>query len=98
MGDTFSVDLNQVEDIMTRLAALSSYILDQLEALDNQVAGLSASWSGQAAAAHAAAHAQWVVGAKDFAHGVADMAAAAKSAHANYSASFDANTRMFRLR
>jgi len=98
MDDTFTVDPSRVEDIMTRLTALAGYITDQLDALDKQVAGLGDSWSGQAAGAHATAHAQWVVGARDFAQGVADMATAAKTAHTNYTASFDANTRMFRPR
>jgi WXG100 family type VII secretion target len=96
VSDRFRVDLAQLDQIAIRLAGLAGYMSDQFAELDRRVAALhDGSWSGQAASAHAEAHREWSAGAAEFHHGVADMQAAAKKAHAHYTSAINANRRTF---
>lgn len=95
-GSEFSVDLGHLDHVVTQLTNLSGFLADHLAALDQKVAALHAgSWDSVAAAAHATAHREWATAAGEFAEGVTDMSAAARNAHAQYTAAIGANTRMF---
>ncbi|MFE6924109.1 WXG100 family type VII secretion target [Nocardia sp. NPDC057663] len=95
MGSEFSVDMDQLDQIVARLAGLAGFVADHLDDIDDQVAKLKGtSWEGLAADAYQVAHLQWVTGAREFAEGIRDMSDAAKAAHGRYTTAADANKRM----
>lgn len=97
MDSEFTVDLEQLDGIVSRLHGLAGYIEDQLRELDQRVAAVhDGSWSGTAAAAHAEAHKRWSNGAAEFHAGVKDLQTAAKQAHGHYSAAASANQDILR--
>lgn len=97
MTDAFSVDLDQLDRIVSRLAGLAGFITEHLETLDEKVAKVHAgSWSGATADAHRAAHSQWATAAQEVNQGVADMSTAARNAHTQYTSAISANTTMFK--
>ncbi|WP_067570110.1 WXG100 family type VII secretion target [Nocardia acidivorans] len=96
MSDEYSVDLTELDSIVTRLSNLAKFLGDHLTALDQQVTTLRAdSWDSAGAAAYEDAHRQWLSGAQEFAQGVTDMSVAARNAHGQYTAAIGANTQMF---
>ncbi|MET9210492.1 MULTISPECIES: WXG100 family type VII secretion target [unclassified Nocardia] len=95
MGSEFSVDMDQLDQIVARLAGLAGFVADHLDDIDDQVAKLKGtSWEGLAADAYQVAHQQWVTGAREFAEGIRDMSDAAKAAHGRYTTAAEANKRM----
>ncbi|MFD6220424.1 WXG100 family type VII secretion target [Nocardia asteroides] len=95
MGSEFSVDMDQLDQIVSRLAGLAGFVADHLDDIDDRVATLrGTSWEGVAADAYQVAHEQWITGARDFAEGVRDMSTAAKTAHGRYTTAAETNRRM----
>ncbi|MFJ2665252.1 WXG100 family type VII secretion target [Nocardia fluminea] len=95
MGSQFSVDMDQLDQIIARIAGLAGFVADHLDQIDDKVATLKGStWEGLAADAYQVAHTQWVSGAQEFAEGLRDMSAAAKSAHTRYTSAADLNKKM----
>ncbi|MFF5036631.1 WXG100 family type VII secretion target [Nocardia salmonicida] len=93
----FTVDLDQLDNLVTRLVGLAGFVGDHLDDIDDKVAGLlGTGWESVAAEAYQAAHQQWVAGARDFADGIRTMSDAAKAAHGHYGTAQSANSRMFR--
>lgn len=91
----FSVNMDQLDQIVARIAGLAGFVADHLDDIDDQVATLKGSnWEGIAADAYHVAHAQWTTGAREFADGLRDMSAAAKSAHTRYGDAADINKKM----
>ncbi|MGW6424420.1 WXG100 family type VII secretion target [Nocardia sp. NPDC055053] len=87
--------MDQLDQIVARLAGLAGFVADHLDDIDDQVAKLKGtSWEGLAADAYQVAHQQWITGAREFAEGISDMSDAAKAAHGRYSTAADANKRM----
>lgn len=87
--------MDQLDQIVARLAGLAGFVADHLDDVDDQVAKLKGtSWEGLAADAYQVAHQQWITGAREFAEGIRDMSDAAKAAHGRYSTAADANKRM----
>lgn len=98
-NDEYSVDLNELDSIVTRLSNLAKFLTDQFAAMDSKVTALRAGiWDSDAAAAYEDAHCQWLAGAKEFTQGVSDMSTAASNAHHHYTVAIGANTQMFRGR
>lgn len=96
MSDEYSVNLTELDAIVTRMSNLAKFLGDQFTALDSEVAKLRTSgWDSAGAAAYEDAHRQWLTGAQEFAQGVTDMSAAARNAHGQYTAAIGANTQMF---
>ena len=95
MSDGFQVNLELLDDVVIRLSNLVGFVQESLDDLDGRMNALPASWTGPAAEAHAAAHAEWMDGAKELHEGIDTMHAAAKQAHEQYSAGASANRRMF---
>ncbi|GAB2518018.1 WXG100 family type VII secretion target [Nocardia heshunensis] len=94
--DGYSVDLDELDALVSRLSNLSKFLTDQFTALDTKVATLRAGgWNSDAAAAYEDAHRQWLTGAQEFAQGVTDVSDAASNAHRHYSSAIGANTQMF---
>ncbi|MBU3060927.1 WXG100 family type VII secretion target [Nocardia sp. NEAU-G5] len=99
MSSGYTVDLEQLDNIVTRLSSLVGFITEHLDTLDQKAASVHAgSWSGAAAAAHEIAHREWSTAAREFVQGVDDMTTAARSAHTSYTAAVDSNTRMMSRR
>ncbi|MEV0356862.1 WXG100 family type VII secretion target [Nocardia sp. NPDC050697] len=98
MGSEFSVDLDQLDQVVSRLNGLSGFLRDHLNELDKQVQALQAggAWESAAASAYADAHRAWRTAAGEFLDGVAVMRTAAEQAHGRYSRAVDVNLRMLR--
>ncbi|WP_433523021.1 WXG100 family type VII secretion target [Nocardia pseudovaccinii] len=95
MSSQFSVDLDQLDQIVSRLNGLAGSLHDHLDELDHKVAALhSGSWESAAASAYAEAHSQWLAAAREFAEGVAAVSDAACKAHTRYSTAADVNKQM----
>ncbi|MEU7631054.1 WXG100 family type VII secretion target [Nocardia sp. NPDC049220] len=97
MTDSFTVDLDELEQIIARLSGLAGFVAGHLDEIDDRIATLRGSgWEGIAAQAYSEAHRQWIAGAREFAEGIREMSAAAKAAHGAYAEAGDANSRMMR--
>ncbi|MFF0492771.1 WXG100 family type VII secretion target [Nocardia sp. NPDC004068] len=95
MNSEFTVNLEQLDRIVSRLSGLSGFVRDHLDELDRRVAALhSGSWESAAATAYAEAHREWVSAAGEFAEGVAAMSDVAARAHGRYSRAVEVNRRM----
>lgn len=95
MSSEFSVDLDHLDEIVTKLSALASFIGERLDWIDARVAAAATTgWSGVAAQAYADAHREWIAGAREFVEGVQDMSDAARKAHENFTHAVDLNSKM----
>ncbi|WP_069164270.1 WXG100 family type VII secretion target [Nocardia altamirensis] len=95
MSSQFSVDLEHLDQIVSRLSALAGFVGEHLDEIDNRVATLHGSgWESVAAQAYAGAHSQWATGAREFVEGVREMSDAAKQAHGRYTRAIELNNRM----
>ncbi|WP_228003229.1 WXG100 family type VII secretion target [Nocardia australiensis] len=95
MSSEFSVDLDRLEQLVSRLTALAGFVNENLDGLDEKVATLAGTgWEGVAAQAYNDAHTRWAAGAREFAEGVADMSDAVKAAHGRYTRAIDLNYKM----
>ncbi|MGV9482861.1 WXG100 family type VII secretion target, partial [Gordonia aichiensis] len=71
MGDEFNVDLDHIDQIVSKLSGLSGFIGDHLDEIDDKVAGLiGTGWESIAAQAYQTAHQQWSTGAREFVEGI----------------------------
>lgn len=96
MTGEHSVDLDQLDNIVTRLSSLAGFLTEHLKTLDQKSAAVhSGSWSGATATAHETAHREWASAAQELVQGIKDMSTAARSAHSNYGSTSAVNTRMF---
>ncbi|MBU3065994.1 WXG100 family type VII secretion target [Nocardia sp. NEAU-G5] len=96
MSTELTVDLDRLDDIVTRLEGLAGYIHEHLDGLDDGVASLPGIWKSAGAQAYTDAHRRWEPNAREFAEGVAAMSDAAQSAHGRYTRVIDVNGRMLR--
>ncbi|WP_084505520.1 WXG100 family type VII secretion target [Nocardia harenae] len=96
----FSVDLAEVEQVISRLAGLAGFLADHIDQIDAKVSTLlgGTAWEGAAAQAYGTAQQQWSAGARQFVDGVREMSAAARTAHDSYTEAGAVNTRLFRGR
>jgi WXG100 family type VII secretion target len=95
MSSELSVDLDHLDQIVSRLSGLAAFITDHLDEIDGKVAALHGSgWESVAAQAYADAHRQWATGAREFAEGVAEMSDAARQAHGRYTHAIELNRQM----
>ncbi|AHH17043.1 hypothetical protein NONO_c22450 [Nocardia nova SH22a] len=96
MGSQFSVDLDHLDQVVSRLSGLAGFIADHLTDIEQRVAALQGTgWEGVAVRAYDDAHREWIRGAQEFVDGVREMSDAAKDAHSSYSYALDLNWRMF---
>ncbi|MGH3718479.1 MAG: WXG100 family type VII secretion target [Pseudonocardiaceae bacterium] len=95
MPGWFVVDLEQLDGVVSRLAAFEQTLERRIADVDARVQGVHGVWSGDAAAAQLAAHREWLAGAGRMRTALAEITAAATTAHANYSAAVAANKRMW---
>jgi len=91
----FSVNIDDLDQLVARLSGLAGFIEDHLDEIDEKVATLTGTgWEGIAAQAYSDAHRQWVTGAREFTDGVRTMSDAANRAHTRYSTAADINKQM----
>ena len=96
MTGGYGVDLDQLDNIVTRLSSLAGFLTEHLDTLDQKSAAVhSGAWTGATATAHETAHREWSSAARELVQGVRDMSAAARKAHTQYLAAHAANNRMF---
>lgn len=97
MASQFSVDLEHLDRIVSRLSGLAGFIADHLADIEHRVAALQGTgWEGVAARAYDDSYREWVSGAKELVEGVKDMSDAARQAHTAYSTALELNGRMLR--
>ncbi len=95
MASQFSVDLDHLDQIVTRLTALAGFIGDHLTDIQQRVTTLQGTgWEGVAARAYDDAHREWITGAQELVDGIREMSDAAKQAHTAYTRALDLNGRM----
>ncbi|BAD55350.1 WXG100 family type VII secretion target [Nocardia farcinica] len=95
MSSEFSVDLDHLDEIVTKLSALAAFIDERLDGIDGRIATLSGTgWESIAAQAYTEAHRQWSVSAREFVEGVKDLSDAAKKAHADLTYAVELNSNM----
>lgn len=95
MASRFTVDLEHLDQIVSRLTGLAGFIDQHLTDIEHRVASLQGTgWEGRAASAYDEAHREWMSGARELVHGVREMSDAAKAAHSSYSQALELNRRM----
>lgn len=95
MPGWFVVNLEQLDSVVSKLTAFEQTIERHIADVDARVQRIHGVWSGDAAAAHLAAHRGWVAGAQEMRTALAEIKAAAATAHSNYSAAVAANKQMW---
>ena len=99
MTGEYSVDLEQLDNIVTRLSSLAGFLTEHLDTLDQKSTVVhSGSWTGATVTAHENAHREWASAARELVQGVRAMSTTARNAHGQYTAVQSANARMFRRR
>lgn len=93
--DGFRVDLDRLADIVDQLTKFDQRIEAALEDVDGRVDRLHTTWTGEAAAQHRRAHAEWQRGVAEMRAGLAEMRRNAEIAHGNYRSAIDSNSRMW---
>ncbi len=95
MASQFSVDLEHLDQIVTRLSGLASFIADHLTDIQQRVTTLQGTgWEGIAARAYDDAHREWITGAQELVDGVREMSDSARDAHTAYTRALELNRRM----
>lgn len=95
MSTKYMVDLGELDGSISDMGTFDGRLQKHLAALDVVVAQLHDEWHGAAAAAQRDAHEKWTSGADEMRSALAEMQAAAKVAHVNYTSAADANQRMW---
>ena len=85
----------QLVDVIERLVRLDAHLEAALAEVEQRVAALHVTWTGDAAQAQRTAHTEWHRGAEQMRAALMRMRAIAVIAHANYAAAAAANVRMW---
>jgi WXG100 family type VII secretion target len=89
------VDLEQLEDAVAKMEKFGSTVRDWLGEVDRHIAELHLVWSSEAATAQRVAHDKWVAGVNEMRDNLEELREVARTAHQNYSAAIETNTRMW---
>jgi WXG100 family type VII secretion target len=95
MADAFRVDPEALADAAQRMADFQRYAESMLGEIDSLVGNLHATWSGEAAAAHAEAHQHWARGEAMMREALAQLRTAGMTAHGNYAGAMSTNLAMW---
>lgn len=90
----YRVELNELEGFVEKLQAFEQHAEAAINRIDQQIAQMHTSWSGDAADAHRAQHDEWVAAARQMHEAVVALRTAAKDSHRNYSEAVDLNLAM----
>lgn len=91
--DAYTVDLEALDSLVTHMGQFTKVTDSNVELIDAYVAKMP--WEGETAQAHAQWQARWRSGVEDLQEGLRKIAAAAKTAHENYTSAIDANLKMW---
>lgn len=95
MSDAFRVDPDALADAVQRMAEFQQYAESMLAEIDSLVSNLHATWSGEAASAHAEAHHHWARGEAMMRAALAQLRTAGAGAHDNYTGAMTTNLAMW---
>ncbi len=95
MADAFRVDPEALADAVQRMAEFQRYAESTITEIDSLVSNLHATWSGEAAAAHAEAHQRWARGEAMMRAALAQLRTAGTTAHGNYTGAMSTNLAMW---
>jgi WXG100 family type VII secretion target len=95
MAEAFRVDPQALADAVQRMAEFQRYAESMLTEIDSLVSNLHATWSGEAAAAHAEAHERWARGEAMMRTALVRLQAAGATAHGNYTGAMSTNLAMW---
>ena len=95
MADAFRVDPQALDDAVQRMAEFQLYAESMLEEIDSLVTNLHATWSGDAATAHAEAHQHWARGEAMMRAALGQLRTAGAAAHGNYTGAMATNLAMW---
>ncbi|WP_194813415.1 WXG100 family type VII secretion target [Nocardia sp. XZ_19_385] len=90
----FRVDLDELEQIVARVAGFTGFLNDSLDGLQQRISAVQQNWNGAAADAQAEAYRDWHTGATDVSEGIETMRKAVQAAHDRYTAAIAANLAM----
>lgn len=91
-----SVNLDQLDSVISRMRGFEGFFDDQIEAFDAAISKLQTGWDGDAATAQEAAHRRLMAAAAEIREGVEAIRTAAQAAHSNYTQAIAANVAMWR--
>ena len=91
----FTVDVDELETLITELGACSRRLDVLLDHVARATTLLHASWNGEAASAHLLAQGDWRRGGCEMAAALADLRRVSDVAHRNYTAAASNNVRMW---
>ncbi|MFC7492698.1 MULTISPECIES: WXG100 family type VII secretion target [unclassified Nocardioides] len=97
MGDVdrFAIDVDDLDAVIFDLERTEQRLESLTSDLAAQMRTLHETWAGLAARAHVEAHEEWTTGMVAMRQAMADLRAAARAAHGNYSAAAEANRSMW---
>jgi WXG100 family type VII secretion target len=91
----YRVELEELLAFVEAIQAFEQRAETIASRVDNQVADLHDSWSGEAASAHLAVHRKWTTAATQMREPLAELREAARVAHRNYSGVIEVNMAMW---
>lgn len=92
----YRVELSELLDFADRLEAFESRAEAAATRVDDQIATLHNTWSGDAADIHRTRHQEWMTAAAQMRDALAQLRAAAHNAHRNYTDAAQLNVDMLR--
>lgn len=97
MGDVddFAIDADELDAVVADLEKTESALEVFTADLEAQMKTLHDTWEGLAAQAHTEAHQEWTNGMNAMRQAMADLRAAARLAHGNYTGAAEANRSMW---
>lgn len=90
----YRVELDELLTFVDKLEVFGKRAEAIAARVDNQVADLHTSWSGDAATAHRAQHDEWIAAAAQMREAVMELREAAHTAHQNYTDAARLNVEM----
>jgi WXG100 family type VII secretion target len=95
VAEAFRVDPEALAEAVEHMSEFQRYAESMLTEIDSLVSNLHATWTGEAAAAHAEAHRHWSQGEAMMREALTKLQGAAKTAHHNYTGAMSKNMDMW---
>lgn len=91
----FSIDVDELDAVIADIQSTESALQSLTDDLEAQMKALQSVWTGLAADAQAAAQAEWDSGMAQMRQAMAELRAAARTAHGNYQGAAETNATMW---
>ena len=95
MTDRFTIDSDELDTVIGDVESCEKALEELTNDLQKQVAALQSVWEGLAAEAQQEAHEEWTQGMLTMRQAMADLRAAARTAHENYTGAAETNVSMW---